>query len=289
MYILGLPYCFLKGKMMSYTRKISETTKKLLYANSGNSCAMCNATLILDNSSNASEICHIEAVNEDGARYNPNLTDEYVNSYENLILLCPRCHTIVDDKQNIQIYSVEFLKRLKHSHENLILDTMNNSNRFDPSFFISDIPISKKIVEFLQEFSLQDIQNGIKSIVYAQPVTQNLLFAIICMCHLNKNDYIDTLMLKERTGYEDYDFAQTLMVLEQMGYIEETRYTGELDGYEDQNGDYHLVKNDYFFKAGQGDWYLNKLGKLLMRIREYLNSADLFYELVCQRNVDLLR
>ena len=109
------------------------------------------------------------------------------------------------------------------------------------------------------------------------------------MCHLNKNDYIDTLMLKERTGYEDYDFAQTLMVLEQMGYIEETRYTGELDGYEDQNGDYHLVKNDYFFKAGQGDWYLNKLGKLLMRIREYLNSADLFYELVCQRNVDLLR
>ena len=70
---------------------------------------MCNATLILDNSSNASEICHIEAVNEDGARYNPNLTDEYVNSYENLILLCPRCHTIVDDKQNIQIYSVEFL------------------------------------------------------------------------------------------------------------------------------------------------------------------------------------
>ena len=90
MYILGLPYCFLKGKMMSYTRKISETRKKLLYANSGNSCAMCNATLILDNSSNASEICHIEAVNEDGARYNPNLTDEYVNSYENLILLCPK-------------------------------------------------------------------------------------------------------------------------------------------------------------------------------------------------------
>ena len=27
MYILGMPYCFLKGKMMSYTRKISETTK----------------------------------------------------------------------------------------------------------------------------------------------------------------------------------------------------------------------------------------------------------------------
>ena len=79
---------------MGYRRNIKESTRRMLYARSGNMCAMygCNNVLINENTSNISEICHIEAVNDDGVRYNDNLTDEEVNSYDNLVLLCPRCH-----------------------------------------------------------------------------------------------------------------------------------------------------------------------------------------------------
>ena len=68
---------------MGYRRNIKESTRRMLYARSGNMCAMygCNNVLINENTSNISEICHIEAVNDDGVRYNDNLTDEEVKCY----------------------------------------------------------------------------------------------------------------------------------------------------------------------------------------------------------------
>ena len=65
---------------MGYRRNIKESTRRMLYARSGNMCAMygCNNVLINENTSNISEICHIEAVNDDGVRYNDNLTDEVI-------------------------------------------------------------------------------------------------------------------------------------------------------------------------------------------------------------------
>lgn len=79
-----------------------------------------------------SEICHIEAVNEDGARYNPNLTDEYVNSYENLILLCANCHTFADNKLNENVCSVEMLKRMKCAHEQWVEESLMNKPVVEP-------------------------------------------------------------------------------------------------------------------------------------------------------------
>lgn len=102
---------------MGYNRNIKEGTKRMLYMKSGNLCTWCKQRLVYSNSSNLSEICHIEAVNEDGARYNPNLTNEYVNSYENLILLCANCHTLADNKYNENACSVEMLKSMKCAHE----------------------------------------------------------------------------------------------------------------------------------------------------------------------------
>ena len=55
---------------MGYNRNIKEGTKRMLYMKSGNLCTWCKQRLVYSNSSNLSEICHIEAVNEDGARCN---------------------------------------------------------------------------------------------------------------------------------------------------------------------------------------------------------------------------
>jgi hypothetical protein len=104
-------------------RNYSDKTIKILYAKSGNCCAFpeCDKQFFPpeNNNANLSEICHIEADKEGGARYNVDSNDQYRNSYENLILLCPNHHKLIDDSAND--YPVETLRKMKKDHENKIL------------------------------------------------------------------------------------------------------------------------------------------------------------------------
>jgi hypothetical protein len=98
---------------VSYKRAVNNRDKEKLYAKSGNMCALCRKQLFSENGTKLGEICHIEAVGEDGLRYNPKLTEEYINSYDNLILLCPTCHTLIDSKVNEATYTVATLQNIK--------------------------------------------------------------------------------------------------------------------------------------------------------------------------------
>ena len=113
--------------MGSGPRKYTEQTLKKLFGLSGNICAYpsCNNTLV--NSKNAldSNICHIEAANKGGERYNENMTDVERADYENLILLCRQCH---DKTNDVKVYSVEVLKEMKRNHETIYLNQRINSN-----------------------------------------------------------------------------------------------------------------------------------------------------------------
>ena len=60
------------------------------------------------------EICHIEAANPDGERYNPNQSEQERASFKNLILLCVNHHKATNDES---IYTVASLKAMKTSHE----------------------------------------------------------------------------------------------------------------------------------------------------------------------------
>jgi hypothetical protein len=95
-------------------------TIKQLYAKSGNQCSFsnCEQSFFSDNE-NISQVCHIEAAEECGQRYNYNSTDELRRQYDNLILLCPTHHKITDD---INKYTVEILKKMKTEHENKIAE-----------------------------------------------------------------------------------------------------------------------------------------------------------------------
>ena len=106
------------------TRDYTVLTLKRLYGKSGNCCAypQCTVELIYEEG-NLSDICHIEALNPGGPRYNdsPLITDKDRNNEPNLILLCRNHHTIIDqkDENSLPYYRTDQLKAMKKEHEEL--------------------------------------------------------------------------------------------------------------------------------------------------------------------------
>ena len=95
----------------------SEQTIKKLFALSGNICAFpnCDEEIVDKDGNVIGEICHIEAAEENGPRYNPNQTDDERKAVENLVLLCGKHNKIIDNDANQ--YTVDYLKQIKKVHE----------------------------------------------------------------------------------------------------------------------------------------------------------------------------
>lgn len=101
-------------------RRYTQPTIKRLHTLSGNQCAQpeCNRQLIArDDITIVSKICHIEAASPQGPRWNPSMNDENRRHFNNLILLCDECHSIIDNKANESEYPVELLQKWKSDHE----------------------------------------------------------------------------------------------------------------------------------------------------------------------------
>lgn len=91
-------------------------TLRALFARSGNLCAYpgCTQELITNRNRFVAQVCHIEAAEPGGERYNPASNDEERRSLENLILLCYPHHTETDD---VAKYPTARLREMKRSHE----------------------------------------------------------------------------------------------------------------------------------------------------------------------------
>ena len=94
-------------------------TQFKLFANSGGYCQnpSCNENLYKSFESDdihIAEIAHIISANE-GARKNSKLTPEEKGSFENLILLCPNCHTTIDKAEDS--FPVETIIKWKEDHK----------------------------------------------------------------------------------------------------------------------------------------------------------------------------
>lgn len=100
---------------MSRKSPTYETIKALL-ARSGNQCAYPECTHPIINQKNKliAQLCHIEAANEGGERFNPNQNDEDRRDYDNLLFLCYRHHVETND---IEEFTVQRLKQIKYNHE----------------------------------------------------------------------------------------------------------------------------------------------------------------------------
>ena len=107
---------------------ISDRTRKLLWGNSGNRCAICRKLLSApatsrDPSAVLGEECHIIAQSSSGPRAEE-ISAELLDSEANLILLCRDDHRRVDAQPNH--YSAAKLQSIKIAHEAWVHSTLDN-------------------------------------------------------------------------------------------------------------------------------------------------------------------
>ena len=94
----------------------TKDTIRELFVKSGNECAFpeCGHRIIDENGVFIAQICHIEAAEKRGQRFNENMTNESRRHVSNLMLMCHKHHKITD---NVDLYPVDRLQEMKRRHE----------------------------------------------------------------------------------------------------------------------------------------------------------------------------
>ncbi len=98
------------------SRPTTATVKHLYAANAGQ-CAFpgCNVNLTPAGGGTLAEVAHIRAVSTAGPRYDRTREDAELNDFENLILLCPTHHALVDARP--ESFGAAQLTEMKRNHE----------------------------------------------------------------------------------------------------------------------------------------------------------------------------
>jgi hypothetical protein len=68
------------------------------------------------------QVCHIEAAEPGGERFNPTMTNAQRAAFDNLMLMCYKHHVVTND---VAAYTVERLKHMKAQHEAAYADAEN--------------------------------------------------------------------------------------------------------------------------------------------------------------------
>jgi len=127
-------------------------TKLRLFADSAGHCSRpgCHRYLFSDlNIANYhfGEMAHIIAASDKGPRADSNVDVEEKAEYDNLILLCPSCHTEIDKAPDA--FTVELIRDWKANHKKRIIETIGIpkfDNRNEAGTYIGQILLINKVI-----------------------------------------------------------------------------------------------------------------------------------------------
>lgn len=155
---------------------ITDKNRKILWAKSGNRCAVCRKPLIIepthqDPESVLGEECHIRSAAKAGPRHDPAFPANEIDGLSNLLLLCRVHHKMVDDQ--VETYTTNILTGIKTNHENWVEEKLKDEDKITPVRIkrISD-EIPTKLPLILSGIDLLNLALG---------------------CHAAYNDYSDDL------------------------------------------------------------------------------------------------
>jgi hypothetical protein len=124
------PHPFVEDNM-----SILDKTRKILWAQSGNRCAICKEELVLlgtarDDRSVVGDECHIISREPNGPRHDPSYPVDKIETVENLILLCRVHHKQVDDQ--VEAFTIHILRQLKCDHERWVREKLSATEHIKP-------------------------------------------------------------------------------------------------------------------------------------------------------------
>jgi hypothetical protein len=152
-------------------------TIKRLFAVSGNKCAFprCIHKLVdIGTGKVLGEICHMKAQKPDGPRFDSSISVTEINDFDNLILLCPLHHTIIDS--DVESYTVERLVQMKTTHESNYENEKLDIDDTTARHWIESITISNNIIfetNQLKQINPQGGQYANTIQNYSSPITFN--------------------------------------------------------------------------------------------------------------------
>jgi len=150
---------------------ISQRSVKILWSAAGGRCAFhgCWERLCCQEAEGAApytlgEMAHICGEKPGANRHDLGQTDAERDDYQNLILLCPTHHTLIDRKENESVFTVAALQEMKAAHEAQVLE------RLDKDEFRTNAALVRTILPLLEENKQSWAHYGpISELARAQP------------------------------------------------------------------------------------------------------------------------
>jgi hypothetical protein len=255
---------------------ISLKTHKILWARSGNMCAICKNELIIDSldqnddPSIVGDEAHIIARKETFTRGDyDSLTPEQRNHYSNLILLCKTHHKQIDDQPTR--YTVEHLREIKVTHEREVKATRSEAEEKRQQ---DDIVYSGYVDEWARRADLDNWRSTCSWLSADTPTLPKVWYDsqkefmvwIIGRIWLNRYPSLEKALLNYKAvlqdflnifdKYIDYDREETEYLRTRKFYkireYDEERYDRLLDQYES----HVCLVNDLFFELTRAANYV---------------------------------
>lgn len=125
--------------MTEKAKRLAPTSQTLreLFLRSGNLCAFpdCGHLMMNENGIFIGQLCHIEAAEEGGERFNPQMSNEDRRAPANLILMCYAHH---QETNNVAKFPTATMQSMKQDHEKrfsrpdrVILETLTDWTTID--------------------------------------------------------------------------------------------------------------------------------------------------------------
>lgn len=133
-------------------------TLRELFLKSGNLCAFqgCHNLMMDAEGVFIGQVCHIEAAEEGGERFNPQQTNEQRRAPANLLLLCYEHHQVTNDEEK---FPVSRMRKIKAEHEarfsspdRAILSRLTDWTKADSATFPSSLERMNKVLSWDHEF-----------------------------------------------------------------------------------------------------------------------------------------
>ena len=161
------------NKSVKPVRKYSDIEILRLVVACGGRCTLCNRNIMFDEFSHKDirtfQRAHIKAFSDNGPRADSGLSIEERNSSDNLIVLCPTCHTMIDSQIGRKTYTVDFLKKWKRDKEKRVQKRLENLSpiKYIPIKYFSAIGTQENTISdfalfsycFDNGFSTEDVIN----------------------------------------------------------------------------------------------------------------------------------